>query len=315
MQKLAEADDQKAFTLIKKIMTVTHYKDGFYPALGTPLDENGVLVDKSFEGEIESMISSGASGFLCMGSMGRMESVRNSEYPEIAKKCVAFVKKRVPVLVGVMDCSIARVLDRISALGDLDIDGVVTTAPFYSRVSDTGIINFFSKISKVSKYPVFIYDLPSVAQVSITAGILKKLAADQNIKGLKTANFNLILDLFRDDYLQRDFSIFYSGLDSFDAAIKSGIKRNLDGMFTCTPNNSGLMYKDIENGSPVDISMYLDNILRLRNIFVKEDVLAGYSYAMELLGCPGNYHCDYSDTVSAKLKQEIRDCMKNIKEI
>jgi hypothetical protein len=34
-----------------------------------------------------------------------------------------------------------------------------------------------------------------------------------------------------------------------------------------------------------------------------------------LLGCPGNYHCDYADKVSDKLKESIYSCMKSIKEI
>ena len=296
-------------------MSEKQMKNGFYPALGTPTDDNGKLVEKSFAKEIELMIASGAAGMLCMGSMGKMESIRNSEYPKIADKCVKVVSKRVPVMVGVMDCSITRVLDRIDALGNIDIDGVVTTVPYYLKVSASGIINFFTQISKKSKYPVFIYDLPSVTQSPVTSGILKPLMKIQNIKGMKTANINLILNLFRNKEFRPDFSIFYSGLDSFDAAIQSGIKRNLDGMFTCTPYNSRLMYEDIENGNAIKISEHLNNILLLRNIFLKEDILAAYSYAMELLGCPGNYHCDYAEPVSEKLKEDIYKCMKDIKEI
>jgi dihydrodipicolinate synthase/N-acetylneuraminate lyase len=296
-------------------MKVKQMENGFYSALGTPTDDNGKLVEKSFAKEIELMISSGAAGMLCMGSMGKMESIRNSEYPKIADKCVMAAAKRVPVLVGVMDCSISRVLDRIEALGDIDIDGVVTTAPFYSKVNTGSIINFFTHISKKSKYPVFIYDLPSVTQSPVTADILRHLMKIQNIKGVKTANFNMILDLMRNDQIRSDFSVFYSNLDSFDAAIQSGVKKNLDGMFTCTPYNARMMYENIENGDPKKISEHLNNILKLRNIFIEEDVLAAYSYAMELIGCPGNYHCDYAEPVSERLKKSIYTCMKNIKEI
>lgn len=290
-------------------------KNGFYPALGTPTDDNGKLIGTSYTKGIELMIASGAAGMLCMGSMGKMESIRNREYPKIADRCVKVASKRVPVMVGVMDCSITRVLDRIEALGNIDIEGVVTTAPFYSKVSASGIVNFYTQIAKKSKYPVFIYDLPSVTQSPITADILKPLMKIQNIKGMKTGNINLILDLLRNEQVRPDFSIFYSGLDAFDAAIQSGIKRNLDGMFTCTPYNSRMMYQNIENVNAKKISEHLNNILSLRNIFLKEDVLAAYSYSMGLLGCPGNYHCDYAEPISEKLKEAVYKCMKDIKEI
>jgi dihydrodipicolinate synthase/N-acetylneuraminate lyase len=296
-------------------MSLNNMKNGFYPALGTPTDDDGKLIVPSYTKGIELMIESGAAGVLCLGSMGKMESIRNSEYQKIADKCVKVVSKRVPVMVGVMDCSVNRVLDRIDSLGNIDIDGVVTTVPYYSKVSAGGIVNFYTLIAKKSKYPVFIYDLPSVTQSPVTADILKPLMKIQNIKGMKTANFNLILDLCRNKEPRPDFSFFYSGLDSFDAAILSGIKKNLDGMYTCTPRNSKIMYENIENGNTEKIPECLNNILVLRNIFLKEDVLAAYSYAMELLGCPGNYHTDYAVPVSDKLKDEIYRCMKEIKEI
>lgn len=289
--------------------------NGFYAALGTPTDDHGKLMETSFTRGIELMISSGVAGMLCMGSMGKMESIRNSEYPKIAAKCVEVASKKVPVMVGVMDCSVARVLERIDALENIDIEGVVATAPFYSKVGATGIVNFYTQIAKKSKYPVFIYDLPSVTQSPITADIVQPLMKIQNIKGMKTGNMNLILDLMRKDQIRPDFSVFFSGLDAFDAALQSGIKRNLDGMFTCTPYNAKMMYGDAEYVNVKKIAEHLNNILVLRNVFVKEDVLAAYSYAMELLGCPGNYHCDFAEPISEKLKQEIYTCMKAIKEI
>ena len=223
-------------------------KNGFYAALGTPTDINGKLLETSYARGIELMIASGSAGVLCMGSMGNMVGIRNSEYAKTASICVKTVGKRVPVMVGVMDNSVNRVLDRIDALNNIEIEGVVATAPYYYKLNAGEIINFYSMLSKNSKYPLFIYDLPSVTQAPITPDILIPLMKIQNIKGIKTANINMILDLLRNNSIRSDFSVFYSGLDSFDAAIKSGIKRNLDGMFTCTPYNSKMMYENIEDG-------------------------------------------------------------------
>lgn len=290
-------------------------KNGFYPALGTPTDDNGKLIEISYVKGIELMVASGAAGMLCMGSMGNMVGIRNSEYAKTASLCVNAVAKRVPVMVGVMDCAVNRVLDRIETLGNIEIEGVVATVPYYYKLNGSEIVNFYTLLSKHSKYPLFIYDLPSVTQSPITKDILAPLMKIPNIAGIKTANINLILDLSRTDSVRSDFSILYSGLDSFDAAIEIGIRKNLDGMFTCTPYNSKMMYENIEHGDALKISDHLNNILVLRNLFLKENVFPAYSYAMELLGCPGNYHPDYNNQVSDQLKEEIYGCMKSIKEI
>ena len=261
------------------------------------------------------MIEAGAAGVLCMGSMGNMVSIRNDEYPRVARECVNAVGGRLPVMVGVMDCSVSRVLDRIEALGDIKIDGVVATLPFYYKLNPGNTISFYKMLSKASGYPVYVYDLPPVAQAAVTMDIMDGLKEESNIKGIKTANLAMILDMQRNNYLRDDFSVLYSGLDLFDVAIKYGIKKNLDGMFTCTPYNSKRMYEDIEDGNEKIISESLKNILKLRNTFAKENIFSAYSYAMGLLGAPGNYHPDYEVPVSEKLKEEIITCMKSIKEI
>jgi len=286
----------------------------FYPALGTPTNLDGKLVKESFGRQIELMISSGAKGALCMGSMGNMASLRNSEYPLIAKYGCDVVNHRVPLLVGVMDCSISRILDRIDSLKDIEIDGVVATVPFYSPLKPNEIVTFFSELARISKFPVYIYDLPGVTQSPISVSQLKALINEENIVGIKTGNLNLIMELYRNNLMTRDnFSVYYSTLDLFDVAIKSGVSRNLDGMFTCTPYNAQKMYE--EQSSETDLFESLNNILKLRNLFIKENVLAAYSYAMELLKCPGNYHADYASPISEELKEEIVDLMKIINEI
>ena len=287
---------------------------GFYPALGTPIHLDGTLVKESFGRQIELMISSGAKGALCMGSMGNMASLRNSEYPGIAKYACDVVHHRIPLLVGVMDCSISRILDRIDTLKDLEIDGVVATVPFYYSLKPNEIISFFSELARKSKFPVYIYDLPGVTQSPISVSQLESLINFKNIVGIKTGNLNLIMELYRHNLMTRDdFSVYYSNLDLFDVAIKAGVSRNLDGMFTCTPYNSQKMYA--KQNSELELFESLNNILKLRNLFIKENVLAAYSYAMELLKCPGNYHADYALPISGELKEEIVDLMKNINEI
>jgi 4-hydroxy-tetrahydrodipicolinate synthase len=296
-------------------MSVIKIDDGFYPALGTPLDSNGSLCKESFSKGIELMTGAGASGVLCMGSMGNMVSIRNEEYATVARHCAGVVAGKVPLMAGVMDCSVARVLDRIDALNGIPLDGVVATVPFYYKLKTGDIINFYKMLSGSSKYPVYIYDLPSVTQSAVTISVIESLKVENNIKGIKTANLAMILEMKRNNCIRDDFSVLYSGLDLFDIAMDYGIKKNLDGMFTCTPVNSKRMYENVENPDKKVVGGYLHNILKLRNIFIKENVFSAYTYAMGLLGCPGNYHPDYEEHISDNLKEDIYKCMKEIREI
>jgi len=289
-------------------------KNGFFPALGTPLNSDGQLNADSYAGQVDIMIESGASGLLCMGSMGNMSSIRDEVYPDVAEACVGSAAGRVPVMVGVMDNSVARVMDRIYALGDLEIEGVVATTPFYYKSTDEQIYNFFSMLAAESYYPVYIYDLPVVTQSPITYEVLTELMKDENIKGVKSANFDMLMKIISNG-VPEGFDILFSGLDIFDKAQTKGLLKNLDGMFTATPFNSGKMYEAANAGNGDAVTEYLGRIIKLRNEFVKSNVFSAYSYAMNILGMPGLYHPDFHGRVNAKAMEGIRRCMTEIGEI
>ncbi|MBR2616170.1 MAG: hypothetical protein IKC69_05785, partial [Clostridia bacterium] len=112
------------------------------------------------------------------------------------------------------------------------------------------------------------------------------------------------------------FECLYSGLDSFDYANMMGIDKNLDGMFSCTPKNGRKLYDSLEAGDYKAARKYLDNILLMRDTMAgHRSLLATFSYAMGLLGCPGNYHQDYALPLLDSEKKQAEDVMRQIGEI
>ncbi len=289
-------------------------KKGFYTALGTPLDEKGNLIPSSLEKHIEQQIQAGASGLLLMGSMGIEAFVTNAAYKEIVKVAVAANRGRLPLFVGAMDTSIAKVMEKIDLIGDVEIEGVVLTTPFYSGVNDEQIVNFYTGIADRSKYPIYLYDLPTVTKAKITLPIVQKIISHPNIKGIKTADWQLIHAIGR-AFPEANFQCLYSGLDTFDYANMMGITKNLDGMFSCTPANGKKMYECVAAGDLVGARKYLDNILLMRDTMLAHGLMYCFSYCMGLLGCPGNYHQDYCTPITDEAKKVMEETMKKIGEI
>ncbi len=92
--------------------------NGFYTALGTPLTEDGRIIEASLIKHIEQQIDAGASGLLLMGSMGIEAQIMNSEYGKIVDIAERTVAGRLPLFVGAMDNSIARVIEKIDMIGE-----------------------------------------------------------------------------------------------------------------------------------------------------------------------------------------------------
>ncbi len=290
-------------------------KTGFYTALGTPLDNDGRFIAGSFAKQIEDQIAAGASGLLVMGSMGIEAFIKNSEYVKIAETGAKAAKGACPVFVGAMDCSIARVLDRIESLKGLAIDGVVATAPFYSLANQDQIVNYFTGIADKSPFPVYMYDLPGVAKVKISMETINTLMKHPNIKGIKSGDIVTARLLTLNPDKPSDFNLFFSGLDVFDVAYKFGITKNLDGMFACTPKIASNMYKSLRNAEYDQATKYLDDILLLRDTMAGNNLMAAFTYIMNLLGYEGNYHQDYSLKFTKAQEETIMACLKTCKAI
>lgn len=288
-----------------------NFKNGFYTALGTPLDEKGNLCASSLKTHIRQQIDAGASGLLLMGSMGIEAYIKNTTYKEVVRVAAEEVGGKLPLFVGVMDNSIAKVMERIEMIGDAEIDGVVLTTPFYAFVDNEQMVNWFSSIADKSPYPVYLYDLAVVTKCKITLPVIDRLIGHPNIKGIKTADWEMIQAIDR-KYPESEFFCFYSGLDAFDYANIIGIRKNLDGMFSCTPQNAKKMFACLAADDFKGARMYLDNILLLRDTMIVCGLMPSFTYCMNLLGCEGNFHQDYCLPITDEAKKKLEDTMQKI---
>ena len=290
-------------------------KNGFYTALGTPLTEDGKIIESALKKHIDQQIDAGAVGLLLMGSMGIEASVPHSEYGKTVDIAIEATAGRVPLFVGAMDNSVARVKERIDMIGaGKKIDGIVVTVPYYAVPRDVDAIRFFTEIANYSPYPIYVYDLPGVTQFRVSMGVIDAVIGHKNVKGMKSANWELIKAIER-KYPDSGFECLYSGLDSFDHANVLGIGKNLDGMFCCTPKNGKAMYECAAKGDIAGMRKHLDNILLMRDTMLAHGLMMCFTHCMNLLGIEGNFHQDYTAQAAEGAIEVMRETLKKIGEI
>lgn len=289
--------------------------DGFYTALGTPVDDWGNIKEKSLARQMEDQIEAGASGLLLLGSMGMEPYIKESQYGKIVKIATDTARGRCPLFVGAMDNSIWRVKEKLDAIGTAKIDGIVVTTPYYYASPAKDIVAYFKAVADASGYPVYLYDLPVVTKVKITLEVLSSLIDDKRFAGIKSGDLLLNKELVKKPGIRQDFSVLFSTLDLFDAAYLYGITKNLDGMFSCTPKNASECYKYFAKGDMETGSKCLNNIISLRDVFVTYGVFPSFTAAMNLLGYEGSFGPDYMGSVSEEAKEHIAARMREIGEI
>ena len=290
-------------------------KCGFVPALGTPLDENGVFLKESYQKQINKMLDAGAVALLSMGSMGQQAFLLNETCVQVAEAAVEAAAGRVPVFVGIMDNSILRAKKRAESMEHLALDAFVLTTPYYEIDNDEQVMKYFRSVASATKHSLLLYDLPSVTNYKITYNMVCQLKKDiPNLLGIKSADLNMLRKIRLNPELQ-DLQIFYSGMDNFDIAYPWGIGCILDGMPSCTPVNTANLVKAMDAGDREGAAKALNNILSLRDHFLEWDLWPAFSAAMNLLGCEGSHGPDWMTPASAETIALVKAEMERIGEL
>lgn len=291
-------------------------KNGFYTALGTPI-ENGHIVEDSLRKEIRQQIASDCSGLLLLGSMGMQPSIVAEECAKAAKIAADEVAGRKPLFVGVMDNSIAGVMARIHAMEGLQIAGVVLTTPYYFTADKPALIKYFTSVADNSAFPLFLYDLPVAVKQKITYPMVVELAKHKNIMGIKTADITMILQILQRGEVKKEFTPLYSGLDTVDIGYAHGITHFLDGMFATAPRTAKRMQDAFAAGDYAKGNEELQKILNLRDTMAAYDteIFSAFTFTMNKLGLEGYFEPDYSLPISDEGRNVLETMLKDMGEI
>ncbi|HVU90560.1 MAG TPA: dihydrodipicolinate synthase family protein [Pirellulales bacterium] len=203
-------------------------------AIGTPLDEQENLHQEGLERHLADQWSAGIDGILVAGSMGVMQMLRDRTYRALVERASQLSRDRGEILVGVGDAGWARTCDRIEAVSQYVIDGVVVLTPYLFQFSQQQLVEYFLAIADVSPVPVYLYDLPVLTGAALEFDTYVAVARHPNIRGAKVSG-RLAFARELMQHFGDGFRIIVAEPDKVDTLLSEGIMSHLDGMFAIAP--------------------------------------------------------------------------------
>ncbi|MGY0487079.1 dihydrodipicolinate synthase family protein [Streptomyces sp. WG-D5] len=161
---------------------------GVVPPLLTPLTAGGEVDVASLRRLAGHLIGAGVHGLFALGSSGEGAYLTDAQRRTVLETVVDEAAGRVPVLAGVIETTTPRVLERAQDAVKAGADGLVATAPFYTRTHPAEIANHFRRIRSGADLPLFAYDIPVAVHSKLDRGTLLELAADGTLAGLKDSS-------------------------------------------------------------------------------------------------------------------------------
>lgn len=161
---------------------------GVIPPVCTPLDARGEVDTASLARLVSHLLDAGVHGLFALGSTGEVAYLTDAQRATALEAVVKAVDGRVPVLAGAIDTTTARVLDHARAAADLGADALVATAPFYTRTHPREIAAHFRRIRTAVDLPLFAYDIPMAVPSRPSPALVRELAEDGTLAGLKDSS-------------------------------------------------------------------------------------------------------------------------------
>lgn len=159
---------------------------GSIPALITPF-KNGEIDWPAFNNFVEWQVEQGSHGVVPCGTTGESPTLSHDEHNAIVERCVAVVKKRVPVIAGTGSNSTKEAIDLTQHAKDAGVDAALIVTPYYNKPTQEGMYQHFKAIHDAVALPIIIYNIPGRCVIDMSVETMARLAKLPNIVGVKDA--------------------------------------------------------------------------------------------------------------------------------
>ena len=153
-------------------------------------DEQGRIAYGEMERYIAWLIDAGIHGLYPNGSTGEFVRLSSEERRDVVRLIAEVNQGRVPILAGASEANIRDVLQMAGYYADLGADAISLVPPYYYKISDTSLYEYFAEIARHSPLDILLYNIPQFTQ-ELPLDTMEQLLAFERIFGTKDSSRDL----------------------------------------------------------------------------------------------------------------------------
>ena len=284
---------------------------GSIPAIITPFS-NGEVDYDCFEQLLKWQIKSGISGVTVCGTTGESPTLSHDEHMQLVEFAIKVASKKIPVIAGTGSNSTKEAIEFTKHAYKAGANYGLVVTPYYNKPNQTGLINHFKKIAKVSPLKQLIYNIPGRSIVDLSFDSFKQLNKIVNIVGIKDASNDMSRPLIMRTFMKKDFNY----LSGEDGTIAGFLAQGGHGCISVTANvapklTSMLHYywqkKNYKEFDKVNL-----RLASLSKILFAEPNPTPTKYALSLMGkCKADIREPLYE-LSPETKKQVRKTIKDL---
>lgn len=204
---------------------------------------------------LDFLMDDGVQYIVTMGTTGETPVLTREEKKSIIEFTFKHINGRVPVVVGVGGNCTQEVINDLQYFPLAGAAAVLSASPYYNKPSQEGLFAHYKALAAASVKPIILYNVPGRTGKNMTAETTLRLAALDNIAGIKEASGDMAqcMEILRDrpvDFLvvSGDDALalpqMACGMDGVISVAANCFPKQFSGMVkACLQNN----YRDAKN--------------------------------------------------------------------
>src|SRR5262245_29917630 len=160
--------------------------EGCLTALVTPFRDGKVDFD-GLAKLVDWQIEQGVDGIVSVGTTGESATVSVEEHVAVIAATIKAARGRVPVVAGAGANATTEALELTRASEEAGANALLHVAPYYNRPNQEGLFRHFEAVAKSTKLPIILYNVPARTGCDLATETVVRLAAYDNVIGLKDA--------------------------------------------------------------------------------------------------------------------------------
>lgn len=289
--------------------------NGIIPALVTPLDEQGNLMEGALKKVIDYTLEAGVHGVFVLGSTGEIYGLTDKQKQRVIEVTVEHVNGRVPVYAGAGEITTSNTIKTAQMaenVGGVSALSVIT--PYFISPTQDELIDHYKAVANSVKMPVILYGCDGRAHNSIMPETALKLSAVDNIIGIKDSSgsserMDKYLELTKDI---EDFSVL-CGIDTYIYhGLCNGTKGAIASSANIAPKISVGIYNAVMKGDHEEAKALQNKLQPLRDAYALGTFPGVIKEGLRLVGVDAGVALKPVGPMSSENREKLVQVLKDL---
>ena len=160
-------------------------------ALVTPFQLDFSLDEAALRKLVQRQLNSGVDFLVPCGTTGENPTLTRREHLRVVEITLEESAGKIPVLAGAGGYNTQEVAELARELESLGANGLLSVTPYYNKPTQEGLYQHYREIARSTRLPIVLYNVPGRCGTNLEPSTVKRLAAIENIVGIKEASGNI----------------------------------------------------------------------------------------------------------------------------